>query len=225
MAERTPKKVVSNREFKSCRCCGKGILQSNQPVCLFGVKSETEGILRLVRKFSEVDIFADDGLPKYICRSCVVKAQNLQKKLDEFKVMCKEADKKFKDEERVKRCRKNADSPTGASPLPKQAAKKTRQSSLARISLQLDFANTAEQDPHFIPEEAQRAKSTFVTIAPKPVELSSTTTPSTPIEKTIAGKRVLPQLFRPPKRPEINQRDDGSAILSNVGLHNKEVGL
>ena len=70
-ADLTPKKTASDREFEICRCCAKNISnKSYEKIFFFGIKSETDNIIDLIKKFGEIEILDGDGLPKYTCRTC-----------------------------------------------------------------------------------------------------------------------------------------------------------
>ena len=50
-ADLTPKKTASDREFEICRCCAKNISnKSYEKIFLFGIKSETNNIIDLIKK-------------------------------------------------------------------------------------------------------------------------------------------------------------------------------
>ena len=91
-AELTPKKTASDREFEICRCCTKNISnKSYEKIFLFEIKSETDNIIDLIKKFGEFEILDGDGLPKYTCRTCWLKVKNLHSKTNDFKRLCKES--------------------------------------------------------------------------------------------------------------------------------------
>ena len=95
-ADLTPKKTASDREFEICRCCTKNISnKSYEKIFLFGIKSETDNITDLIKKFGEIEILDGDGLPKYTCRTCWLKVKNLHSKANDFKRLCKESEEKI----------------------------------------------------------------------------------------------------------------------------------
>ncbi len=210
MAERTdltPKKTASEHEFEICRCCAKNISKkSYDKIFLFGIKSDTDNIIDLVKRFGGIDVFDGDGLPKYICRTCWLKVKNLCTKTDDFKLLCKESEEKFKQQERFKRCRKDEkiDAATSQTTtlMPLQLSKKARN---ARTSL----------DEHF-------TQSKLVKIAPKPSKESSTTNSPMPMNNSPSSisSRVLPPMF---KNSTTKKNDDGFRILSCSGLANNKV--
>ena len=103
MAERTPKKTLSSHV---CRCCNCSFL--NNPIDLFGAKSEAENLLALLEKVTGLSIEFEDGFPKKICRSCY----NRVKQFAEFKDLCLKSRKEQESLGRFKRGKKSAESPS-----------------------------------------------------------------------------------------------------------------
>ena len=121
-ADLTPKKTASDREFKICRCCAKNISnKSCKKIFLFGIKSETDNIIDLIKKFGEIEILDGDCLPKYTCRTCWLEVKNLHSKTNDFKRLCKESEEKFIQQERFKRCREDGERNDADSQLRKRA--------------------------------------------------------------------------------------------------------
>ena len=90
-AMNTSKKIArqrSNVYSIKCRVCNNDISQDKHRVNLFGVKSEREGLLRCLQKFLPGDLLhEDDGLSRYICRSCELKISAFLKKEQELKTL------------------------------------------------------------------------------------------------------------------------------------------
>ena len=64
------------------------ISQDKHRVDLFGAKSQREGILKCLQRFLPSDkLHEDDGLSRYICRSCEMKILAFLKKEQELKTL------------------------------------------------------------------------------------------------------------------------------------------
>ena len=87
MAEKTLVKPLplSHSEQYVCRCCNSSF--ANNPVDLFGAKSERENLLRTVVIVTGLSVSESDDLPRKICRNCYIRL----KQFSEFKDLCQKS--------------------------------------------------------------------------------------------------------------------------------------
>ena len=89
MADKTPVKPLpqplSHSEQYVCRYCNSSF--ANNPVDLFGAKSERENLLRIVVNVTGLSVSESDDLPRKICRNCHIRL----KQFSEFKDLCQKS--------------------------------------------------------------------------------------------------------------------------------------
>ena len=84
MADKTPVKplALSVSQQYVCRCCNSSF--ANNPVDLFGPKSQSENLLSIVVNVTGLSVCESDCLPEKICRNCHTRL----KQFSEFKDLC-----------------------------------------------------------------------------------------------------------------------------------------
>ena len=88
MADKTPVKRLPPsvyREQYLCRCCNSSF--ANNPVDLFGPKSQSENLLSIVTNVTGLSVCENDCLPRKICRNCHTRL----KQFSEFKDLCQKS--------------------------------------------------------------------------------------------------------------------------------------
>ena len=103
MAELTPKKTLTSHV---CRCCNCGI--QNNPIDLFGIKSETEQLIASLENVTGLNFVENDGFSRKICKSCY----NCVKQFAEFKKLCAKSRADQAKLIRFKRGKKELESPS-----------------------------------------------------------------------------------------------------------------
>ena len=71
MADKTPVKPLPLSVYSEqylCRCCNSSF--ANNPVDLFGPKSQSENLLSIVTNVIGLSVCGSDCLPRKICRNC-----------------------------------------------------------------------------------------------------------------------------------------------------------
>lgn len=134
----TPRKIARQRSSVGikCRVCNNDISQDKHRVNLFGAKSDREGLLKCLQKFLPRNLLhEDDGLSRYICRSCELKISAFLKKEQELKTLflaTESANRSACERERFKRGRRtvennvnslNIDRSPSAASLPEKKSK------------------------------------------------------------------------------------------------------
>ena len=105
MADKTPVKPCHGEEYV-CRCCNSSF--ANNPIDLFGAKSESENLLSIVVNVTGLSVSESDGLPRKICRNCHTRL----KQFSEFKDLCKRSRTQQESSLRHKRGKKIEESPS-----------------------------------------------------------------------------------------------------------------
>ena len=167
MAEHTPKKTVTACTLTShvCRCCNCSF--QNNPVDLFGVKSDFEQLVALLVNLTGLDFVENDGFPSKICKSCY----NRVKQFAEFRNLCVKSQADQAKLIRFKRGKKDLESPSVTEERQKKRGKNyaDEERPRARQCLQLQPAPAATQPKECrvqLPESAARILPAF--LQPKP---------------------------------------------------------
>jgi hypothetical protein len=205
--------------------CNKDLSTEKHPASLYGKKSDKEGLLKCLQDFVEDNtIHEDDGLSKFICRSCVTKITYYLKRKTELKSLFLSTESANRDslgkEERLKRGRKNESIPSlQESPSPLQELKKAKHLTPrsrknitlapkfgtpppARVSLTTRFQvpSVGNSQPRLFPREADNIE-----------EQSNLHT----------QKRILPNFLNNKKRCD-SSLEKGVDLLKSVGLHKQD---
>ena len=139
MADKTrvkplPPSVYSEQYL--CRCCNSSF--ANNPVDLFGPKSQSKNLLSIVTNVTGLSVCESDCLPQKICRNCHIRL----KQFSEFKDLCQKS--RIEQESslyRQKRGKKMEESPSAE----KREAKRGKvriesKSNSARQDIQMRFS-------------------------------------------------------------------------------------
>ena len=116
MVDKTPVKPLplpqprDSSQHYVCRCCNSGFV--NNPVDLFGPKSHSENLFRIVVNVTGIllSVSESDGLPRKICRNCHTRL----KQFSEFKDLCQRSRTEQESSVRHKRGKKMEESPSAA---------------------------------------------------------------------------------------------------------------
>ena len=114
-SESLPRKLVP-----VCRCCNCNIVEANHPIYLYGKKASNESHLNFLEKLTGYKCHLADGLPSKICRSCYDKIIKFKKFIETFE----KSTVNQRSVLRFKRCKIEADSPSGKSPATRHQRKK-----------------------------------------------------------------------------------------------------
>ena len=204
MAEKTPRKKVTEYITYACRCCNIDTNAHDIRFHLFGKKSSNEGLVDAIKQLSGIVVSKEDELSQYICRICARNITNLHKKVTEFKKKCVETAKKQREQFcsiREKRGRKDDYGDVEKSPLPEQPAKRA-----------------------FVERRvAQSLEERFKSIAPKPGPLSLPAPLPTTVYDPFGQDEV--QVPRPNAPLEQLPLAEELAIISKSGLQGIKVCL
>ena len=164
MADKTPVKALPQplSEQYVCRCCNSSF--ANNPVDLFGAKSERENLLRIVVNVTGLSVSESDGLPRKICRNCHIRL----KQFSEFKDLCQRSRTQQESYVRHKRAKKLEESPSVAKEREAKRGKAENiehKSSSARQDIQIRFSLISPQEE--MPLESHAAGK--VRILPKSI--------------------------------------------------------
>ena len=88
MADKTPVKRLPPSVYSEqyiCRCCNSSF--ANNPVDLFGPKSQSENLLSIVTNVTGLSVCESDCLPRKICRNCHTRL----KQFSAFKDLCQKS--------------------------------------------------------------------------------------------------------------------------------------
>lgn len=110
MADKTPVKPLPlplGQKYV-CRCCNSGFV--NNPVDLFGPKSQSGNLLNIVVNVTGLSVSESDGLPRKICRNCHTRLRQFS----EFKDLCQRSRTEQESSVRHKRGKKMEESPSSA---------------------------------------------------------------------------------------------------------------
>lgn len=190
MADKTPKKTLPEHV---CRCCNSTLV--NNPIDLFGVKSENDQLIGLLEKVTGLTFVVSDGFPRKICRSCYSRV----KQFAEFKDLCVKSRTEQENSVRFKRAKKATESPSATEERQRKRGKHD------------------DMDPE--PSARQCLQMQFSLIHPK----AAPDLQEQPLENSnsAAGKiRTLPKSIQPPPAAETCK---GMLILAKSGLRNSEV--
>ena len=148
MADKTPVKPLPQPRDSSqhyvCRCCNSGFV--NNPVDLFGPKSHSENLLRIVVNVTGLSVSESDGLPRKICRNCDTRL----KQFSEFKDLCQRSRTEQESSVRHKRGKKMEESPSAARDREAKRGKASERKSSsvdARQDIQMRFPLINPQMP------------------------------------------------------------------------------
>lgn len=108
MADRTPKKIVSQPSVHVCRWCIDNVLERKHPIDLYGPKATKESVLALLERLTGFKCVINGGLSSKVCRSCYEKIMKFKKFRDIFLRSTKQQQSLF----RFKRCKTQGDSPS-----------------------------------------------------------------------------------------------------------------
>ena len=103
MADQTPKKTLTSHV---CRCCNCSF--QNNPIDLFGAKSESEQLIALLENVTGLDFVENDGFSRKLCKS----RYNRVKQFAEFKKLCARFHADQANSIRFKRGKKDLESPS-----------------------------------------------------------------------------------------------------------------
>ena len=103
MVELTPKKTLTSHVSRCCNCSFQ-----NNPIDLFGAKSESEQLIALLENVTGLDFVENDGFSRKICKSCY----NRVKQFAEFKELCTKSRADQANVIRFKRGKKELESPS-----------------------------------------------------------------------------------------------------------------
>ena len=103
MADQTPKKTLTSHV---CRCCNCSF--QNNPIDLFGAKSESEQLIALLENVTGLDFVENDGFSRKLCKCCY----NRVKQFAEFKKLCARSHADQANSIRFKRGKKDLESPS-----------------------------------------------------------------------------------------------------------------
>ena len=79
MADRTPKKIVSQPNVHVFRCCIDNVLERKHSIDLYGPKATKESVLALLERLTGFKCVINGGLSSKVCRSCYEKIMNFKK--------------------------------------------------------------------------------------------------------------------------------------------------
>ena len=102
------------------RCCNCNIVEANHPIYLYGKKASNESLLNFLEKLTGYKCHLADGLPSKICRSCYNKIIKFKKFIEIFE----KSTVNQRSVLRFKRCKTEADTPSGKSPATRHQRKK-----------------------------------------------------------------------------------------------------
>ncbi|XP_028410627.1 uncharacterized protein LOC114533317 [Dendronephthya gigantea] len=242
----TPRKIVrkGSASFQSkCRVCNNDISQDKHRVDLFGAKSRREGILKCLQRFSPSEMLhEDDGLARYVCRSCELKVLAILKKEHELKSLfmaTESANRSACDRERFKRGRGSGENNMNivnsdqslVVGLPLKKSKNTaRPQSAAKITLAPKFNYKPPSCRIDLMSRFSSLKPASPACSPSKSKITSRLapnfniplqTPSSPSNRTLTKtKRVLPNLFQ--KKDRSTDMEKGVEILNEMVLHKNE---
>ena len=106
MADQTPKKTLTSHV---CRCCNCSF--QNNPIDLFGAKSESEQLIALLENVTGLDFVENDGFSRKLCKSCYNRVKQ-GKQFAEFKKLCARSHADQANSVRFKRGKKDLESPS-----------------------------------------------------------------------------------------------------------------
>ena len=159
-AEQTPKKTLTSHV---CGCCNCSL--QNNPIDLFGVKSESEQLVALLENVTGLDFVENDGFSRKICKSCY----NRVKQFAEFKKLCAKSHADQAKLIRFKRGKKDLESPSVTEERQQKRGKhhddKELERSRARQCLQKQPAPAATRPKECrvqLPESAARILPEFL---------------------------------------------------------------
>jgi len=197
MAEKTLVKALlkTAEQLYICRCCNSGF--ANHPIDLFGAQAESENLLSLIENVTGLKFYDGDGFPRRICRNCF----NHLKQFAEFKALCLKSRSHQESLARLKRGKKDTESPSLAQQREVKRGKRD------------------DHDQVEGAESSSRKSLEFALIYPKE-KLNDVAQPEN--ESQVGKKgRIPPRSIRPVSTPQPS--DEGKRILAKAGLHNNEV--
>ena len=197
MAEKTPVKALPKTTGQPyvCRCCNSCF--ANHPIDLFGAKAESENLLSLIENVTGLKFCDGDGFPRRICRNCF----NRLKQFAEFKALCLKSRSDQESLVRLKRGKKETESPSLAQQREVKRGKRDDHDQVERA------------------ESSSRRSLEFALIYPRE-KLNEVAKPEN--ESHVGKKgRILPRSIRPVSTPQPS--DEGMQILAKAGLRNNEV--
>ena len=152
MADQTPKKTLTSHV---CRCCNCSF--QNNPIDLFGAKSESEQLIALLENVTGLDFVENDGFSRKLCKS----RYNRVKQFAEFKLCARSH------ADQAKRGKKDLESPSVTEQRQQKRGKHDghddNERSRVRQCLQLQPAATQPKEcREQLPESAARILPEFL---------------------------------------------------------------